>query len=393
MSDVQEYVSGRALLERARTVMGAMRAVTMSDTADLGKLGFEDRILALMQGRDPDPDLMGNPFAVAFFSNIPPDERPSVMAELDRMATRTAIHRNWAKGKVIYALHPHLLTYLSSGAVERGLPVSMLSRINRPNPFLLLPPLEMPAKVAKAATGALAEGLLGCYLFGKTSNGERMCDFADPARDSIGLQFALGSLDNTPEAESRRAPGMSTGSNVLRATVPLAGSTFNVEDAVQATSARFRFGSGVDAEALRVWLPWAVRQVLLSMLYLCTDAPDTEVFRRGAAKAAGKRGRRAPGGAPSGVDEVVEVGFRLGPTLHRARTQFERQRSAADAEGSGEGRRQPPHLRGPSPHALYWTGPGGSIPAFRPRREYWVHKEELEGGQEFGGPVTVIPVK
>lgn len=401
MTDVQEYVSGRALLERARSVLEPLSAMAATDRAHLRVAGVEAKVDALFTGHPLPNHVLFNPAMQSVAKNLSEADFEWFIAEQDRRARRTAAHELWARGKAVYALHPHLLTYLSTGSVERGLPTAMLDRIKRPNPFLLLPEEPLPKKIAKVVEGTmLARPLQGCYLSGKRRGGTLLCDLADPQRDSLGLLFVFPvRVDGQISSEKPRS-GAWLEAEFLRATVPLDGTTFSLDDAVEETAARFRYNEFMDEQTLRPWLTWAVRRVLLSVLYLCTDAPDEETFRRGEAKAkaaAAKRGKRTPKPKASGdrVEEIVQVGFKLGPTLHRARMQAE-QRGSAKVEERGEGAggwRQPPHLRGPSPYALYWTGPGGSIPAFRGRREYWVHKEELEAGQEASGPVTVIPVK
>lgn len=395
--DTADYAGGRALLERARAVLGPMGELVAEDTRTLYRFGMEAKVPAMMSGAELGPRDLVNDRSLGTLGQLPEPDQDWMMAELDRVVRRVAIHKMWAKSKAVYAMHPHLLRYLASGSVERGLPVAVLDRLRRPNPFLLMPPTPLPRKVASAVAGTvMAEPLAGLYVFGKWEDGTRMCDTNGDRRDALGLQFLLASPDTGGAASRLPAPGLSQEANVIRATVPL-DKTFNVDGSVAATLARFQFGSatglpGDHAEALRTWLPWAVRQALLSILYLCTDGPDIVEYRRGTGKTTKGNGKRAPRADSEEAAVVQEVGFRLGPTWHAARVRYERAAKTETAP-EGTGRRMPPHYRGAALNALYWTGPGGAVPAFRERRETFVHADELAAGTEHEGPATVIPVR
>jgi hypothetical protein len=81
------------------------------------------------------------------------------------------------------------------------------------------------------------------------------------------------------------------------------------------------------------------------------------------------------------INEVVQLGFRLGPALNAAR-----QQGGQHQAGDGTGTRLRPHRRRGHYHT-YWTGRRGSqVPKLRWVAPYWVSQDLL--GEE--GPQTVV---
>jgi len=168
----------------------------------------------------------------------------------------------------------------------------------------------------------------------------------------------------------------------------------SVEDAVNATIGKFTFNQDLaedDHRKLEAWLRIYVAQVFNSLVYICTDQPDIETYRPGVNKAgktkrSGRRQQRRP--RLSDISEVVQLGFRMGPALHQARRQWEREQGQRSAS---TGVRQPPHQRR-SHYQTYWTGRGRQVPRVKWIAPYWVNQDQLADETE-PTDVVVRPVK
>lgn len=149
----------------------------------------------------------------------------------------------------------------------------------------------------------------------------------------------------------------------LRCTIPLQQETFTVEDAVNATIAKFNFTDDLAEDnpaKLQAWLQRHVAQAFNSLLYVCTEQPDIEVQQLGArrGKVAKSRARRRP--RPDDIGTIVKLGIRIGPALHEARMRSERtQNQQPGSEGAGS-RKRPHQKKGH--YRTYWAGKGGTQP-------------------------------
>ncbi len=305
----------------------------------------------------------------------------SAAAYSDFMASArdTAIFNLWGKSKVVYAMDDLMLHYLSESSVSK-IPTTVLEDLPHSNPFVMLPrPDWSDPEVAYYREHIGVP--IGAIVFGRFNSARQVCSTNEVRREDLGLMF-VGWLD---------APGRGPVLQTLRCTIPLRGEHLTVDDVVNATVAKFHFNDDLgeeDNSKLEAWLRRYVTQVFNSLLYVCTDQPDTETYqpavnRAGKAKA-GKKQRRS---RPSDIDTVVKVGFRLGPALHAAK-----QRSGANAQSGGEesGRRQRPHQR--SGHwRTFWTGQGRATERLKWVKPYWVSQDLLDQGSVHD--VAVRPVK
>ena len=175
----------------------------------------------------------------------------------------------------------------------------------------------------------------GAFVFGRYRDAQMLCSTRDGRREDLGLMF-VGFLETAEE------PVLQT----IRCTIPLRERMITVEDAVNATVARFLFNEHLaedDRSKLEAWLRTHVAQVFNSLVYICTDQPDIEVYRPGVnmagkVKKSGRRQQRRP--RLSDISEVVQLGFRMGPALHQARQRWERSQGERQ---TGTGVRQVPH--------------------------------------------------
>ncbi len=311
-----------------------------------------------------------------YFSPGHPDF-PEIMATV----RDCAIFRLWTQSKVVYAMDDGLLDYLS-GSSASSIPTEILRAIPHANPYVLLPRPD----VADPQTTYYRSHIgvpWGAFVFGRYRNAQLMCSTRDERREDLGLMF-LGLL------ESEGGTVLQT----IRCTVPLRERLITVENVVNATIAGFTFNAHLaedDRSRFEAWLRTYVAQVFNSLVYVCTDQPDIETYRpgineAGKVKKSGRRRQRRP--RASDINEVVQLGFRMGPLLHQARHQSEREQGEQSA---GTGVRQPPHQRR-GHFRTYWTGPGRQVPRVNWVAPYWVSQDLLDGE---AGPrdVVVRPVK
>jgi hypothetical protein len=299
------------------------------------------------------------------------------------MATVTdgAIFRLWSRSKVVYAMDDLLLGYLSE-ASSSPIPTQILEQLPHPDPFVLLPKPDLNDPLT-AYYSTRINLPVGAFVFGRYNQAQQLTSTADAKREDLGLMF-VGFRDTD------HGPDLIT----LRCTIPLQGPSFRVEDAVNATIAKFRFNEHLaedDPAKLEAWLRTYVGQAFNSLLYVCTEQPDIEVYepragRRG--KPTKRQDRRRP--RSDDIDTIVKLGFRMGPALHQARTRWERSQPAQPGSATG-GRRVRPHQK-KGHYRTYWTGPGRELPILKWISPFWVN-ETLLG--EATGPkdVVVRPVR
>jgi hypothetical protein len=304
------------------------------------------------------------------------------LREIRATAVDNAIFYLWSKSKVVYAMDDLLLEHLSESGTSR-IPTQVLSSLPHADPYLLLPKPDLSDP--QTAYYRTHIGVpLGAFVFGRYNQAQQLCSTADGKRQDLGLMF-IGFIEREDGA---------TDPVTLRCTIPLGGQTFTVEDAVSATIAKFHFNEHLaedDPAKLEAWLRTYVGQAFNSLLYVCTEQPDIEVYRSGATRPgrqAKSRERRRP--RPDDIEQVVKLGFRMGPALHQARAQWERsqQRSAGVATGD---RRVRPHQK-KGHYRTYWTGAGRMEPILKWIAPFWVN-EELIGMDEEPKDVVVRPVR
>lgn len=301
--------------------------------------------------------------------------------ELLAQAADGAIFRLWGQAKVVYAMDDDLLGYLSESSVS-SIPTEILKGIPHVNPYVLLP--EPDLSDPETAYYRTHVGVpWGAFVFGRYRNGELICSTNDERREDLGLMF-LGFLQDERD----------TALQVIRCTVPLQGPTLTVESVVDRTLFGFRFDAHLaedDRSKFEAWLRKYVTLVFNSLIYVCTEQPDIESYRpalnkAGKVKKSAKRRQARP--RMDDINEVVQLGFRMGPALNEARQR--REHEQAQPSGASTGGHQPPHQRR-GHYRTFWTGRGRQIPRLRWVPPYWVHKDLL--GEEAPQTAVVRRVK
>ena len=222
---------------------------------------------------------------------------------------------------------------------------------------------------------------MGAFVFGRYNEAQQLCSTRDERREDLGLMF-VGFLETDEGLVVQ----------TVRCTVPLGKRTITAETAVNRTIAQFIFTDDLaeeDRSKLQAWLRRYVAQVFNSLLYVCTDQPDVETYRpriNRAGKPKKHRKQRRP--QLDDIDALVQLCFRMGPALHQARQQWERQQQAAAGES---GRRYRPH-RKRGHYRTYWTGPGRQVPKVKWIAPFWVN-QDLLGGDTGLRDVVVRPVR
>jgi hypothetical protein len=290
-----------------------------------------------------------------------------------------AIFRLWARTKVVYAMDDLLLDYLSQSSMS-AIPTQILQNLPHANPYILLPKPDFTDERTTYFRSHIGVPW-GAFVFGRYNKAEQLCSTRDDRREDLGLMF-VGFLETT------QGPVVQT----VRCTIPLGGQTITVESAVNRTIAKFIFSEDLaedDQSKLKAWLRQYVAQVFNSLLYVCTDQPDIETYRPGANRP-GRTSKRRKQRRPrlSDIDTLVQLGFRMGPALHQARQQWERQQQQATTEA---GRRYRPH-RKRGHYRTYWTGHGRQVPKVKWIAPFWVN-QDLLGGDAGPKDVVVRPVR
>lgn len=303
--------------------------------------------------------------------------------EVMSSAGDSAVFRLWSRSKVVYAMDDLLLDYLSESSTSR-VPTQVFRALPHANPYLLLPKPDL--NDPRTAYYRTHIGVpLGAFVFGRYNQAQQLCSTADGKREDLGLMFVgfIDREDGTPEPVT------------LRCTIPLGGPTFTVEDAVSTTIAKFNFTDDLaedDPTKLEAWLRTYVAQAFNSLLYVCTEQPDIEVYRPDNSrpgKQAKSRERRRP--RPDDIDQVVKLGFRLGPALHQARRQWEHGQQRPTISSEDGGRRVRPHQK-KGHYRTYWTGAGRAEPILKWVAPFWVN-EEMVGVVDQPKDVVVRPVR
>jgi hypothetical protein len=292
-----------------------------------------------------------------------------------------AIFRLWSRSKVVYAMDDLMLGYLSESSPSQ-IPTEILRNLPHTDPYLLLPRPDFSDPQTNYYRTHMGIPL-GVFVFGRHDEGQRLCSTASERREDFGLMFV-----NILDTEDGPV------SSMLRCTIPLRQQMFTVEDAVNTTIGKFNFTGDLaedDPAKLEAWLRTYVTQAFNSLLYVCTDQPDVEIYQPGsqrAGKPAKSRTRRRP--RPDDIDTVVKLGFRMGPALHKAQKHWEATHDQHDDIGEPSGRVRPHQKKGH--HRTYWTGQGRTVPKLKWIKPFWVNEDLLDAA---GGPTDVVvrPVK
>jgi hypothetical protein len=220
----------------------------------------------------------------------------------------------------------------------------------------------------------------GAFVFGRYNDAQQLCSTHDDKREDLGLMF-VGFID-TEEGATLQA---------IRCTIPLRQEQLTVEDAVTQTIANFQFSDDLgenDHTKFEAWLRRYVGQILNSVLYVCTDQPDTEIYRPASTQGGRtKKHRKQRRSKPGDIDTLVQLGFRLGPALHEARQQWEQRQSQ---EPTATGRKVRPHQKA-GHYRTYWTGKGRQVPKLKWIAPFWVNQDLL--GTDGPQDVVVHPVR
>lgn len=323
----------------------------------------------------PPAHLRDNPYFSPAFSGF---------GDIMATARDSGIFHLWGRTKVVYAMDGDMLGYLSQ-SVPATVPSHVLRSLPHADPYVLLP----QAAQDDTETAYYREHIgvpWGAFVFGRYNDAQQMCSTRDERREDLGLMF-IGPVEVLGEKAIVQT---------LRCTIPLRGPTIRVEDAVDATIARFAFNQylGQDKrQQLEGWLRRYVTQVFSCLLYVCTDQPDIEVYRPGLNQAGkiskrGQRQQRRP--KPDDIESVVQLGFRLGPALTAARRQWEQRQPQRSRQGSPGASKRPHQKRGH--YRTYWTGVGRQVPRVKWIAPFWVHPDLLSDDAE-PREVVVRPVR
>jgi hypothetical protein len=304
------------------------------------------------------------------------------LQEVKATVADNAIFYLWSRSKVVYAMDDLLLAYLSASGTSQ-IPTQILRSLPHADPYLLLPKPDLTDPQTTYYRTHIGVPL-GAFVFGRYNQAQQLCSAADNKREDLGLMF-VGFIDREDGA---------TDPVTLRCTIPLKGQTLTVEDAVSATIGKFNFNEHLaedDPAKLEAWLRTYVAQAFNSLLYVCTEQPDIEVYRPGTnrpGKQAKSRERRRP--RPDDIQQVVKLGFRMGPALHQARAQWERSQQQPAGGATGD-RRVRPHQK-KAHYRTYWTGAGRVEPILKWIAPFWVN-ENLLGTTDEPSDVVVRPVR
>lgn len=280
-----------------------------------------------------------------------------------------AIFRLWGKAKVVYAMDDDMLGYLSESSPS-GIPTEILRNIPHANPYVLLPAPDLTDPETDYYRTHIGVPW-GAFVFGRYRHGGLLCSTNDERREDLGLMF-IGFIEN----------GEETALQTVRCTIPLRERMLTVESVVNATIDGFTFNEHLqEAERAKfeAWLKTYVTLIFNSLVYVCTDQPDVETYRPGVNKAgkikkSAKRHQARP--RMDDINEIVQLGFRMGPALNEARRRWEQKQARQSVTHTG--RRHPPRQRRGT-YRTYWTGPGRRVPILKWVKPYWVSLDLLSG--------------
>lgn len=254
-----------------------------------------------------------------------------------------AIRRVWARGKIVHAVNPEMVTVLESSLSDR-MPGSIFAKQPYTDPMVVFPE-PLPVLTLDGAPGKL----IGFNVVGCRSDGDRkvLCSTHEPHRTELWLNFFV----------ERRVEYGLLDMQQTRVRIPVGQSMFTVDDAVESSLQDFLVGVSIPSDAPRIedTLRGMMRTALSVLVYVCTKEPDVERVRgRGRPPQKGKRGKKDKDRQKQPRPlELYRLGYVLGPALGVVRREYEQ----SGPRGPGEGRRQPPHQRR-AHMRLFHVGPG-----------------------------------
>lgn len=362
--------------------------MSRNQVLEAARAGIEQVVLRSRGITDPVVRALAESTAAG--TDVPPLIRAvlSSMSDVDyaqtmKTASTVSVTGLWERAKVAYATDADLMEYLT--ARETAVPAGILRALPHPDPYVMLPP-------SGAGDGPAGDiGIPhGAFVFGRFNDGYRLCSTADPRMTDLGVMFSISHPDRPGRVYS------------MRCLIPLPdGDTemTTVGDVITSTVARFHYGNertgttAAQREAVGSWLETYIPQIFGTLMYVCTDQPDTDQWslrdRPARKKKQSRRpNRRARHERPADPDTIISLGFRLGPALREAQARHEQAR-ASGGDRTAAGWKQPPHQR--RPHLrTYWTGKGGTVPQLRFVQSYWVGLDQLDSAP---ATATVRPVR
>lgn len=249
----------------------------------------------------------------------------------------------WKRHKVVYSVHPELAVELADTDPASVIPARLVTQLPHPNPFLALAePAIIPLQQRMPGEEGVAIRVLGAFIFGNTVEGA-LVSTDDSRAVQLGLQFAEEVIDahGTPvTSRSGEGPDFAW----ARMKLPIEEQTLGqlTEDVLDRFVMATVNGDGLpdNEELVRKLLTLVVPQVI----YLCAKNAETRPVPAVAMK------RKADGTTWKKPPRVIEVGYRLGPVLGKARKSYQ------SGPSESTGRVMPPHIRR-AHYQRFWTGP------------------------------------
>ncbi|MET9119881.1 hypothetical protein [Streptomyces sp. NPDC004528] len=302
-----------------------------------------------------------------------PDD-PDDYTEVRAQSADAGVYQQWSRTKVVYAMDELLLNELTDSTSDE-VPAAIMRNIPHPDPFVLLPTPDPDSE--DTAYFARHVGIpMGAFVYGKRHGARYMCSTADEDLDALGILF-VGHLLLDEGGDCFQ---------ITRCTVPLDEKMTSVEHTVDWTVKNFRWSSDTqesDPARLEQWLRTHVAQVFHSVLYVGTNQPDIETYEPAKVRNGKQKKPRRP--RPWDINQLVKIGYRLGPELFAERQQYENE-SRTSQPADGPARRSPRPHRRRGKYQIYWTGPGRTVPKSVWRRPHWVALK----GQDPEGPADVV---
>ncbi|MEU4345451.1 hypothetical protein AB0H00_30070 [Nocardia sp. NPDC023852] len=236
--------------------------------------------------------------------------------------------REWQQHRVVYRVHPELVTHLGETAPGTAIPCEVFRRLPHPDPFVVFP-VPLPAPHSTGDKPVVKPPVyIGMLVTGFT-NALELCSTADERLhilnvSLIGRVQAVGAEPQYPEYSIR---------------IPCMPERFTIDEMIKGI--RYVFTGAVsDAGPNNIELN-AYRLAVSLLLYLCSDRRDIRTSTNPITSRKKRRKQQPP--------TVVDVGFDIGPKLFAAR-------NGAATQSSGAGKPVRSHIRRAHWHT-YWTGP------------------------------------
>jgi hypothetical protein len=251
----------------------------------------------------------------------------------------------WRKHRIVYDVHPELAVELADSDPDSIIPAGLVRQLPHPDPFLALhDPIEIPLQNRLKGEQGVAVRILGAFMYGVTAE-RALVSTADSHAAALGLQFAQQVIDEKGRQVYSRFTG---GPDFAWARMTLNLEEAPLRDAIADVLPRFLLASGGDKGLPKSdeLVSKLINLVVPQVIYLCARNAETRPVPAVATK-------RKPDGTPwqGKPPRVIEVGYRLGPVLGKARKAY-----AKTAAAGSTGRVMPPHVRR-AHYQRFWTGP------------------------------------